>query len=125
MSSKDEELYDNSCEDEDAEMEMLSRRYKKLVFQRDQQMGRKNFRRDRFQNVSSKNNQITCYSCKQPRHLRTECSMNKKGKKDKDKKKRRSMVATWSDSDPSSFESEPKIEIKVNLCLWLSMMRYT
>ena len=27
------------------------------------------------------------------------------------------MVATWSDSDPSSFESEPKMDIKKNLCL--------
>ena len=27
------------------------------------------------------------------------------------------MVATWSDSDPSSSESELKIEIKANLCL--------
>ena len=47
MSSKDEELYDNSCEDENAEMAMLSRRYKKLAFQRDQRMGRNFFRRDR------------------------------------------------------------------------------
>ena len=30
--SKDEELYDNSCEHEDAEMAMLARRYKKLLF---------------------------------------------------------------------------------------------
>ena len=36
MSSKEEELYDTSCEDEDAEMVMLARRYKKLAFQRDQ-----------------------------------------------------------------------------------------
>ena len=35
-SSKDEELYDDSYEDEDAEMAMLARRYKKLYFQRDQ-----------------------------------------------------------------------------------------
>ena len=35
-SSRDEELYDDSCEDEDVEMAMLSRRYKKLVFQCDQ-----------------------------------------------------------------------------------------
>ena len=48
MSSKDEELYDNSCEDEDAEMAMLTKRYKKLAFQHDQQMGRRNFRRDQF-----------------------------------------------------------------------------
>ena len=44
--------------------------------------------------------------------------MNKKGKKDKDKKKKKkAMMATWSDSDPSSYESEPDMEIKVNLCL--------
>ena len=42
--------------------------------------------------------------------------MNKEGKKDSDKKKKRAMVATWSDSDLSSSESEPKIEIKANLC---------
>ena len=30
--SKDKELYDNSCENEDAEMAMLARRYKKLIF---------------------------------------------------------------------------------------------
>ena len=27
------------------------------------------------------------------------------------------MVATWSDSDPSSSESEPDMDIKANLCL--------
>ena len=27
------------------------------------------------------------------------------------------MMATWSDSDPSSFESELDMEIKANLCL--------
>ena len=45
-SSKDEKLYDDSCEDEDAEMAILARKYKKLTFQRDQRMGRRNFRRD-------------------------------------------------------------------------------
>ena len=43
--------------------------------------------------------------------------MNKESKKDKDKKKKKAMMATWSDSDPSSFESEPDMEIKANLCL--------
>ena len=100
MSSTDEGLYDNSCKDEDAEMAMLAKRYKKLAFQSDQRMGRKNFRRDRFWNDPSRNNQITCYSCKRPGHLRSKCPMNKKGKKDKDKKKKIAMFATWSDSDP-------------------------
>ena len=45
-SSKDEELYDNSCEDEDAKMTMLARRYNKLAFQRDQRIGKRNFWRD-------------------------------------------------------------------------------
>ena len=40
-SSRNDELYEDSCEDEDAEMAMLARRYKKLAFQRDQRMGRK------------------------------------------------------------------------------------
>ena len=43
--------------------------------------------------------------------------MNKDGKKDKDKRKKKAMVATWSDSDPSSSDSEPKMDIKANLCL--------
>ena len=59
ISSQSEELYEHSCEDEDVEMAMLPRRYKKLASQRDQQMGR-SFRRDRFRNEPSRNNQITC-----------------------------------------------------------------
>ena len=43
--------------------------------------------------------------------------MNKEGKKEKDKKKKKVMMATWSDSDPSSFESELKMDIKANFCL--------
>ena len=81
-------------------MEMVARRYKKVVFQRDQQMGigRRNFRRDRFRNEPSKNNQITSYGCKQPGDMRSECPINKEAKK---KKKKKAMVATWSNSDPA------------------------
>ena len=59
-SSRNEEQYEDSCKDEDAEMAMLARRYKKLAFQRDQQMERRNFKKDRFRNEPSRNNQITC-----------------------------------------------------------------
>ena len=110
-------LYEDSCEDEDAEMTIIVKRYKKLVFQRNQRMGRRNFKRDRFRNEPPRNNQITCYECKQPGHLRSECPMNKESKKDKDKKKKKAMMATWFDSDPSLSESEPDMEIKANLCL--------
>ena len=80
-SSRSEDHYEDSYEDEDAEMAMLARRYKKLAFQRDQRIGRRNFKRDRFRNEPSRNNQITCYGCKQPGHLRLECPLNKEGKK--------------------------------------------
>ena len=63
-SSRSEELYEDSYENEDAEMAMLAKRYKKLVFQHDQRMGRKSFIKDRFRNEPSRNNQITCYGCK-------------------------------------------------------------
>ena len=65
MSSK-KELYATSCEDKDAKMAMLARRYKKLAFQCDQRMGirRKSFRKDCFMNEPSRNYQITYYGCK-------------------------------------------------------------
>ena len=47
--------------------------------------------------------------------MRSECPMKKEGKKDKEKKK--IMVATWSDSDPSSSKSKLEKDIKANLCL--------
>ena len=47
--------------------------------------------------------------------MRSECPMNKDGKKNKRKKK--AMVATWSDNDPSLSDGEPKMEVKANLCL--------
>ena len=34
-SSRSEDHYEDSCEDEDAKMAMLAKRYKKLAFQRD------------------------------------------------------------------------------------------
>ena len=38
-SSRNEELYEDSCEDEDAKMALIVRRYKKLAFQSEQRMG--------------------------------------------------------------------------------------
>ena len=65
-SFKEKELYETFCEDEDAEMAMLVKRYKKHACQGDQWMGigRRNFRKDWFRNELSRNNQITCYDCK-------------------------------------------------------------
>ena len=51
MSSKDEELYDNSCEDKDAKMAMPVRKYKNLAFQHDQRMGRIFFEKIDFEMI--------------------------------------------------------------------------
>ena len=40
-SSRNEKLYEDSYKDDDAEMAMIVRKYKKLAFQRDQRMGRR------------------------------------------------------------------------------------
>ena len=80
-------INESACEDEDPEMAMLARRYNKLALQRDHRMGRRNFIKDRFRNDPSRNNQITCFGCKQPGHIRTECPLNKEAKKQKKEEK--------------------------------------
>ena len=47
--------------------------------------------------------------------MRSKCPLNKQAKKDKKKKK--AMVDTWSDSDSSTSNGELKLEVKANLCL--------
>ncbi|GAV70140.1 LOW QUALITY PROTEIN: zf-CCHC domain-containing protein, partial [Cephalotus follicularis] len=63
---------------------------------------------------SSKREEPTCYECKKPGHLKTECPNLKKKeqfkKKNEYSKKKKAMVAT-SDSDPSSSEEESDEEV--------------
>ena len=92
ISSKEEWLYDTSCEDEDVEMAMLTRRYDKLALQWDQRIGKRNFRKGWFKNDPSRNNQIICFGYKQPERIKIESPFNKEAKKEKKKKK--VMVAT-------------------------------
>ena len=120
ISSREEETYESVYED--AKMSMLVRRYNKLALQRDHRMGRRNFRRDRFRNDASRNNQITCFDCKQPGHIRIKCPLNKKAKKEKKKKK--AMVATWSDSDVSSSDENRKSTLKPLSASWQRRMKY-
>ena len=47
--------------------------------------------------------------------MRSKCLMNKEGKKEKKKKK--AMVATWSNGDPSSSNGELTMEAKANIFL--------
>ncbi|GAV59228.1 zf-CCHC domain-containing protein/UBN2 domain-containing protein, partial [Cephalotus follicularis] len=63
---------------------------------------KKNFPQDE---ESSKREEPTCYECKKPGHFKNECS-NLKKKENEYVKKKKAMLATWSDSDPSSSEEE-------------------
>ena len=74
-------------------------------------MEKGNFRRNWFRGDSSRNNQILYYGFNQPRHMRSKCPLNKKAKK----KKKKIMVETWFDSDPSTFDGELDVESRVNL----------
>ncbi|PKA48979.1 hypothetical protein AXF42_Ash019517 [Apostasia shenzhenica] len=109
-SSKDDE---EKLEDEIA---LVSRRFnslmkkKKQLFRRSQ---RKPFKaKDAKENTSKiKENEVTCYNCNQPGHIKPNCPLLK-GKKIRKKK---AFVATWSDSDENSSSDEK--EETANLCL--------
>ncbi|GAV90348.1 DUF4219 domain-containing protein, partial [Cephalotus follicularis] len=64
---------------------------------------------------SSKREEPTSYECKKPSHFKNECPNLKKKeqlkKKNECSNKKKAMVATWSDSDPSSSEEESDEEV--------------
>ena len=78
-------------------------------------MGKGNFNKNQFKCVFSRNDKFLCYGCNQPGHLKNECPSHNETKKDKMKKK--ILVETWSDSDPSSSNDESIIEERANFCL--------
>ncbi|GKV15430.1 hypothetical protein SLEP1_g26226 [Rubroshorea leprosula] len=61
---------------------------------------------------------IKCYECNKTGHYKNECSQLKKSeRKDKKSMKKKAFVATWSDDETSSTESESSLENGVaNLC---------
>ncbi|GAV62804.1 zf-CCHC domain-containing protein/UBN2 domain-containing protein, partial [Cephalotus follicularis] len=75
---------------------------------------------------SSKKEEPTCYECKKTGHFKNECPNLKKKvkfnkeqfkKKNDHSKKKKAMVATWDDSDPSRSEESGSDEEVVNLAL--------
>ncbi|KAH9684787.1 hypothetical protein KPL70_013662 [Citrus sinensis] len=95
---------DGESEPDDEELAMLARRFKKFFKKTGE---RRNFRN--FKNYREKEEAITCYECKKPGHIRSECPLINKLKK-------KAMVATWDDSEEESNDEEGSQEVS-NLVL--------
>ncbi|KAH9685489.1 Integrase catalytic domain-containing protein [Citrus sinensis] len=95
---------DEESEIDDEELAMLARRLRKFYKKNNEQ---RKFRG--YKNKKEKNEQITCYECKKPGHIRPECPLLNKLKK-------KAMVATWDDSDEETSDDDEQQEMK-NLAL--------
>ncbi|KAH9763597.1 Integrase catalytic domain-containing protein [Citrus sinensis] len=95
---------DGESEPDDEELVMLARRFRKFFKKTGE---RRNFRN--FKNHREKKEAITCYECKKPGHIRSECPLINKLKK-------KAMVATWDDSEEESSDEEGSQEVS-NLAL--------
>ncbi|KAH9671627.1 Integrase catalytic domain-containing protein [Citrus sinensis] len=95
---------DGESEPDDEELAMLARRFRKFFKKTGE---RRNFRN--FKNQREKKEVITCYECKKPSHIRSECPLINKLKK-------KAMVAIWDDSNEDSSDEEESQEVS-NLAL--------
>ena len=78
---------------------MLAKRFRKFFKKTGE---RRKFRN--FKNQREKKEVITCYECKKPDHIRSECPLINKLKK-------KAMVATWDDSKEDSSNEEGSQEV--------------
>ncbi|GAV67320.1 UBN2 domain-containing protein [Cephalotus follicularis] len=97
---------DSSDEDSDDEMALITRRFKKYWAKK--KFGSKHFKKSLPSKSETKKEEIICFECNKPRHCKSECPRLKKTKDTIKKKK--AMLATWSDSDEPSFEEEENQE---------------
>ena len=90
---------DEESELDDEDMAILSKRFKKFF----KKVGeRKRFRN--YKNQKEKKELITCYKCKNPRHIRSECPLLKKLKK-------KAIVAIWDVSDKETSDEKEQQEM--------------
>ncbi|GAV91750.1 zf-CCHC domain-containing protein/UBN2 domain-containing protein [Cephalotus follicularis] len=93
---------DSSEEESDDEMALITRIFKKFLAKK--KFGGKNVKKSTPSKSETKKEEIICFECNKPGHYKSECPRLKKDKK------KRAMLATWSDSDESSSEEEENQE---------------
>ncbi|KAL4272428.1 hypothetical protein GQ457_13G015620 [Hibiscus cannabinus] len=83
-------------EDEENEMTMFAKRFKRFM---KSNSGRRFQRREDFKNKNKEEekDQLICFECKKPGHMKVECPNLRK--KSLEKKKHKRFVDTWSDED--------------------------
>ena len=74
-----------------------------------------NFKKDAPKGEASGKNSITCYECKKPGHMKSECPMLRKDAKRTKKKK--AMMATWEDLEETSSDSDEDGDDVASICL--------
>lgn len=111
-SSKKEEEDDSNDEGDDEDLAFITRKLKRM-FRRNQGFKRNSKREYKGQSSKQekKKDQIICYECKRPGHIKMDCPSFKY-----QEKKSKAMKATnWDDSEASSSEEEEDCEI-ANMC---------
>lgn len=106
--------FEVDSEDEDAldedDIAYFSRKYKNFIKRKKQFKKHLSTQRE-SKGEKSKKDEVICYECKKPGHIRTDCPLLKSSKKSKKK----AMKATWDDSSES--ESGSDVEEVARICL--------
>lgn len=103
-----EESSGESSSEED-ELSLLSRRINQLWKHRQRKF--RNFKRlenraESSGHKKSSKKEIVCYECKEPGHYNSDCPKLQKERPKKKFEKKKSLMATWDDSESSEVESE-------------------
>ncbi|WRX15882.1 zinc finger protein [Theobroma cacao] len=121
----EEKLEELSCDD-DEELGLVAKKFKKLISRRNRRLTRRGFRKDqgaswknRNKIDSNKKKELICYECKKLGHFKFECPLLKNETPKKNKKSKIAMMAAaWLDSDTSSSKTDDeKSEERANICL--------
>ncbi|GAV75353.1 zf-CCHC domain-containing protein [Cephalotus follicularis] len=89
-------------------MALITRKFKKFLSNKRQQEKRP-LKKHLQNGESSKKEEVICYECNKPGHYKSDCPKLKRNKEHSKKKK--AVMATWSDSDNSSSDEESNGEV--------------